>query len=84
MPAGQYKNAAPSGSAQRGKECDIKKLPLIYSGPSGPRLRHAIVTVRPRRHRWLGEANPRSRDRGIERGAGLPAGAKMLTPTTAI
>ncbi len=85
---GKERGKSASGSAQRlrtlkersGRECDRKNS---RSSPAGRQdrpltLRHAIVTVRPRRQRRLGGANPRRRDRGIERGAGLPAGGKML------
>ena len=84
---GKERGKSASGSAQRrrtlkersGKECDPRKS---RSSPAARKdrpstLRHAIVTVRPRRQRRLGEANPRRRDRGIERGAALPAGANF-------
>ena len=89
---GKERGKSASGSAQRlrtlkersGKECDLKNS---RSSPAGRQdhpwtLRHAIVTVRPRRQRRLGEANPRRRVGGIERGAGLPAGVNMLTSAT--
>lgn len=65
-------------SAQRGTECDLGKSRSISGGPSGPPLHLApvIVTVRPRLRRRLGGASPCSGTRGIERGAGLPAGVQ--------
>ena len=64
------KTTHPQG-AQRDRVRHWKIL-LIFSGGSGPPLRHAIVTDRPRRQRRLGGANPRRRDHRIERGAVLP------------
>ena len=43
MPAGQPKNAAPSGARSAGQSASLEN-PAHFSGPSGPPLRHAIVT----------------------------------------
>ena len=62
-----------------GKECDLRKSRSSPTGRQGCSsiLRHAIVTEWPRRQGRLGGASLRRRDRGIERSAGLPAGAMM-------
>ena len=76
MPAGQLKNAAPSGARSAGQSATLEN-PAHLERAARTALAPAIVTVRPRRRRRLGEAFPRRRDRGIERGAGLPAGAEL-------
>lgn len=79
MPAGQLKDAAPSGARSAGQSASLEN-PAHFKRAvrTAPFLAPAIVTGRPRRRRRLGGAIPRRRGRGIERGAGLPAGAKIL------
>ena len=75
-PAGQPKDSAPSRSAA-GKSA-TSKTPAHFQRSYRTALAPAIVTDRPRRRRRLGGANPRSGICGIERGAGFPAGVKLL------
>ena len=77
MPAGQLRNAAPSGARSAGQSASLEN-PAHLQRATRAALAPAIVTVRPRRRRRLGGASLRRRDRGIERGAGLPAGANGL------
>lgn len=75
VPAGQLKDAAPSGARSAGQSATLES-PAHLQRAARAALAPAIVTVRPRRQRRLGGASPRSRVCGIERGAGLPAGAR--------
>ena len=78
VPAGQLKNAAPSGARSAGQSATLEN-PAHLERAARSALAPVIVTGRPRRQGRLGEANPRRRVGGIERGAGLPAGINMLT-----
>lgn len=61
-----------------------QKIPLTCSGPSGPPLRQRSSPIgRDAKGGSVQQARMAGL-RGIERGAGLPAGAKMLTSTPAI
>ena len=76
VPAGQFKNAAPSGARSAGQSASSKN-PAHSQRAARAALAPAIATGRPRRRRRLGEANPRRRVGDIERGAGLPAGVNL-------
>lgn len=78
MPAGQHKNAAPSGARSAGQSASLEN-PAHLRRAARAALAPAIVTGRPRRQGRLGGANRRRRERGIERGAGLPAGGQSYT-----
>ena len=67
----------PQG-AQR-ERVRLSTIPAHLQRAVRPAPASVIVTGRPRRQGRLGGANPRRRVGGIERGAGLPAGVKMLT-----
>ena len=73
--AGQFKNAAPAGARSVGQTATLEN-PAHFQRGVRPALAPAIVTVKPRRQWRLGEASPRSRDRRVECGAGLPAGGQ--------
>jgi len=75
-PAGQPKDSAPLRA--RRERVRPQKIPLIFSGAFGPLVRQRSSPSGRDDKRRLGEANPRRRDRGIERGAGLPAEGKIL------
>ena len=85
-PTGKERGESASGSVQKrrtlkersGKVCDLRKPRSSPAGRQGCSsiLSHVIVTEWPRRQGRLGGASPRGRDRGIKRGAGLPAGVQ--------
>ena len=74
-PAGQRKDAAPLGARSAGQSAPLNHPAHFAAALTSlaPCDRHR----RPRRQGRLGGASPRRRDCGIERGAGLPAGADL-------
>jgi hypothetical protein len=79
------KTPHPQGARSAGKRAS-QENPAHFQRSVRSALAPAIITVRPRRHKRLGGASPRRRGCGIERDAGLHAGAKPLdqghTPET--
>jgi hypothetical protein len=62
------------GARSAGKSATLEN-PAHFQRAIRAAFAPAIVTNRPRHRRRLGGANRRRRDRGVERDAGLPAGA---------
>ena len=82
-PAGQPTDSAPSRSALAAGKSATSENPAHFQRAVRNAVAPVIVTDRPRRRRRLGGANPRRRERVIERGAGSPAGVKTgLLPLT--
>ena len=77
---GSPKTPHPQGARSAGKSATLEN-PAHLGRAGRSALAQAIVTSRPRRQGRLGGANPRRRVGGIERGAGLPAGAPTCKNT---